>query len=32
MEIAIMTRLHHPNIVQLYDVYDNGETISLIME
>ena len=32
MEIAIMTKLNHPNIVQLHDVYDNGEAITLIME
>ena len=31
-EISIMKKLDHPNIVKLYDVYDEEKTISLVIE
>jgi len=31
-EITIMRKLDHPNIVKLYDVYDEDKTISLVLE
>eukprot|EP00727_Mastigamoeba_balamuthi_P004402 m51a1_g13960 putative myosin light chain (392) ;mRNA; f:952637-954663 len=31
-EIAVMKKLRHPNIVQLFDVYKTVETISIVME
>ena len=31
-EIAIMRQLNHPNIVRLYEVYENQHTIDLVIE
>lgn len=31
-EIEIMSGLHHPRIIQLYDAYDDGTTITCILE
>lgn len=31
-EIEIMCGLHHPRIIQLYDAYDDGSTITCILE
>lgn len=31
-EIEIMSGLHHPRIIQLYDAYDDGSTIMCILE
>eukprot|EP01097_Dermamoeba_algensis_P001622 TRINITY_DN1609_c0_g1_i1.p1 TRINITY_DN1609_c0_g1~~TRINITY_DN1609_c0_g1_i1.p1 ORF type:complete len:427 (+),score=92.58 TRINITY_DN1609_c0_g1_i1:43-1323(+) len=31
-EIAIMKRLSHPHVVQLYDVYDSAEYLSIVLE
>ncbi len=31
-EISIMRKLDHPNIVKLYDVFDEEKTISLVLE
>lgn len=31
-EIEIMSGLHHPRIIQLYDAYDDGLTIVCILE
>lgn len=31
-EIEIMSSLHHPRIIQLYDAFDDGETITCMLE
>lgn len=31
-EIEIMSGLHHPRIIQLYDAFDDGKTITCIFE
>lgn len=31
-EIEIMSGLHHPRIIQLYDAYDDGSTIVCVLE
>lgn len=31
-EIAIMSGLHHPRIIQLFDAYDCGSTITCVLE
>lgn len=31
-EIDIMSGLHHPRIIQLFDAYDDGQTITCILE
>lgn len=31
-EIDIMCGLHHPRIIQLFDAYDDGRTITCILE
>lgn len=31
-EIAIMSGLHHPRIIQLYDAFDSGSMITCVLE
>lgn len=31
-EIDILTQVDHPNIVKLYDIFEDEETYSLVME
>lgn len=31
-EIDVMSGLHHPRIIQLYDAFDDGKTITCILE
>lgn len=31
-EIELMSGLHHPRIIQLYDAYDDGSTIVCVLE
>lgn len=31
-EIEIMSGLHHPRIIQLYDAYDDTKTITCVLE
>lgn len=31
-EIEIMSGLHHPRIIQLYDAFDDGSTITCVLE
>ena len=31
-EIEIMTNVDHPNIVKLYDIFEDSNTYSLVME
>lgn len=31
-EIEVMSGLHHPRIIQLYDAYDDGLTIICVLE
>lgn len=32
LEIEIMKKLQHPRLIQLYDAFDNGNQIALVLE